>query len=134
MGRTLHCSDALTADAIAAELETSKQTIYRDIATLMGQRVPIRGEAGFGYGLASGFDLPPLMLTTDDQRATRFESAVRVRVTPSKGDYFVAGIGSIPLILIVSAAAGDARNSIRRRALAVSFEPDTTAAEKTWSS
>ena len=37
----------ITADAIAEELETSKRTIYRDIATLMGQRVPIRGEAGF---------------------------------------------------------------------------------------
>ena len=35
----------LTADAIAAELETSKRTIYRDIATLIEQRVPIRGEA-----------------------------------------------------------------------------------------
>src|SRR6516164_9018180 len=35
----------LTADAIAVELETSKRTIYRDIATLIGQRIPIRGEA-----------------------------------------------------------------------------------------
>ncbi|MEA1677709.1 helix-turn-helix transcriptional regulator [Nitrospirillum sp. BR 11163] len=33
----------LTADAIAAELETSKRTVYRDIADLMAQRVPIRG-------------------------------------------------------------------------------------------
>lgn len=32
----------VTADAIAEELETSKRTIYRDIATLMAQRVPIR--------------------------------------------------------------------------------------------
>ena len=53
----------LTADAIAAELETSKRTIYRDIATLIGQRVPIRGEAGMGYVLERGFDMPPLMLT-----------------------------------------------------------------------
>src|SRR6202021_3074662 len=53
----------LTADAIAVELETSKRTIYRDIATLIGQRVPIRGEAGMGYILEKGFDLPPLMLT-----------------------------------------------------------------------
>ena len=44
-------SKPLTADAMAAELETSKRTIYRDIATLMGQRVPIRGEAGLGYVL-----------------------------------------------------------------------------------
>src|SRR5260221_8279825 len=59
----------LTADAIAAELETSKRTVYRDIATLMGQRVPIRGEAGIGYVLESGFDLPPLMLTPDEIEA-----------------------------------------------------------------
>src|SRR3979409_1932433 len=59
----------LTADAIAAELETSKRTIYRNIATLIGQRVPIRGEAGMGYILEKGFDLPPLMLTPDEIEA-----------------------------------------------------------------
>ena len=59
----------VTADAIAEELETSKRTIYRDIATLMAQRVPIRGEAGIGYVLDGGFDLPPLMLTTDEMEA-----------------------------------------------------------------
>jgi predicted DNA-binding transcriptional regulator YafY len=59
----------LTADAIAAELETSKRTIYRDIATLMAQRVPIRGEAGMGYVLERGFDMPPLMLTPDEIEA-----------------------------------------------------------------
>jgi len=56
----------VTADAIAVEMETSKRTIYRDIAALMGQRVPIRGEAGIGYVLDGGFDLPPLMLTPDE--------------------------------------------------------------------
>jgi predicted DNA-binding transcriptional regulator YafY len=59
----------LTAEAIAAELETSKRTVYRDIATLMAQRVPIRGEAGIGYVLDGGFDLPPLMLTPDEIEA-----------------------------------------------------------------
>ncbi|WP_423603984.1 helix-turn-helix transcriptional regulator [Sphingomonas sp. MS122] len=59
----------VTAEAIAEELETSKRTIYRDIATLMAQRVPIRGEAGIGYVLDGGFDLPPLMLTTDEVEA-----------------------------------------------------------------
>src|SRR5450631_4207177 len=59
----------LTADAIAAELETSKRTIYRDIATLIAQRVPIRGEAGMGYIMEKGFDLPPLMLTPDEIEA-----------------------------------------------------------------
>lgn len=59
----------LTAEAIAAELETSKRSIYRDIATLMAQRVPIRGEAGIGYVLDGGYDLPPLMLTADEIEA-----------------------------------------------------------------
>ena len=59
----------VTADAIAAELETSKRSVYRDIATLIGQRVPIRGEAGVGYVLDGGFDLPPLMLTPDEIEA-----------------------------------------------------------------
>lgn len=59
-------SRPVTADAIAAELETSKRSIYRDIATLMGQRVPVRGEAGVGYMLDGGFDMPPLMLTPDE--------------------------------------------------------------------
>ena len=59
----------VTAAAIAAELETSKRSVYRDVAALIGQRVPIRGEAGLGYVLESGFDLPPLMLTTDEVEA-----------------------------------------------------------------
>lgn len=62
-------SAPLTAEAIAVELETSKRTVYRDIAALIGQRVPIRGEAGIGYVLEGGFDLPPLMLTADEIEA-----------------------------------------------------------------
>ena len=41
-----------------------------DIADLIGQRVQIQGEAGFGYVLDSEFDMPPLMLTPDDAEAT----------------------------------------------------------------
>jgi predicted DNA-binding transcriptional regulator YafY len=59
----------ITAEQLAEELETSKRTIYRDIADLIGQRVPIRGEAGIGYVLEAGFDLPPLMLTPDEIEA-----------------------------------------------------------------
>jgi predicted DNA-binding transcriptional regulator YafY len=39
------------------------------MAALIGQRVPIRGEAGLGYVLDGGFDLPPLMLTTEEIEA-----------------------------------------------------------------
>lgn len=58
-----------TAEQIAAQLETSRRTIYRDITTLISQRVPIRGEAGVGYVLDRGYDLPPLMLTPDEIEA-----------------------------------------------------------------
>jgi predicted DNA-binding transcriptional regulator YafY len=59
----------VTATALADELETSKRSVYRDIAALIGQRVPVRGEAGIGYVLDGGFDLPPLMLTSDEIEA-----------------------------------------------------------------
>jgi predicted DNA-binding transcriptional regulator YafY len=59
----------VTAEMLAAELETSKRSVYRDIAALIGQRVPVRGEAGIGYVLEVGFDLPPLMLTSDEVEA-----------------------------------------------------------------
>ena len=59
----------ITATVIAEEMETSVRTIYRDIAQLMADRVPIRGEAGIGYVLDEGFDMPPLMLTPDEIEA-----------------------------------------------------------------
>lgn len=59
----------VTAARIAEELEVSRRTVYRDIADLVGQRVPIVGEAGFGFVLDAGYDMPPLMLTPDEIEA-----------------------------------------------------------------
>jgi predicted DNA-binding transcriptional regulator YafY len=59
----------VTGAALAAELEVSKRTLYRDIATLMAQRVPISGAAGFGYVLDDEYDMPPLMLTATELEA-----------------------------------------------------------------
>ena len=53
---------------LAAELEVSPRTVYRDIAELQAQRVPVEGAAGVGYVLGRGYDLPPLMLTEDEMR------------------------------------------------------------------
>lgn len=55
--------------AMAEELEVSLRTLYRDIADLVTDGVPIRGEAGVGYVLGQGYDLPPLMFTTDEVEA-----------------------------------------------------------------
>ena len=45
------------------------RTIYRDISQLLAEPLPIRGEAGIGYVLEDGFDMPPLMLTADEIEA-----------------------------------------------------------------
>ena len=39
------------------------RTVYRDIAHLQASGLPIEGEAGFGYLLRPGFDLPALTFT-----------------------------------------------------------------------
>jgi predicted DNA-binding transcriptional regulator YafY len=59
----------VTAAGLAEELEVSTRTVYRDVADLIGQRVPIEGEAGLGYLIASDYDMPPLMLTPDEIEA-----------------------------------------------------------------
>lgn len=55
-----------TARALAEKLEVSERTIYRDVADLIGSGVPVEGEAGVGYVMREGFDLPPLMFTRDE--------------------------------------------------------------------
>ena len=51
----------MTARTLAERLEVSERTIYRDVRDLLLSGVPIEGEAGVGYVLRAGFDLPPLM-------------------------------------------------------------------------
>lgn len=52
-----------TAARLAEKLEVTPRTIYRDVAHLIGSGVPIEGEAGVGYMMRDGYDLPPLMFT-----------------------------------------------------------------------
>ncbi|MBY4894758.1 YafY family transcriptional regulator [Rhodobacteraceae bacterium N5(2021)] len=55
-----------TARALAEAMEVSERTIYRDIAHLQGSGVPIDGEAGLGYMMRDGYNLPPLMFTEEE--------------------------------------------------------------------
>jgi len=50
---------------LAAHFEVSVTTIYRDIAHLQASGLPIDGEAGIGYLLRPGFDLPNVTFTHD---------------------------------------------------------------------
>ena len=58
-----------TAAQLAEKLEVTPRTIYRDVAHLIGSGVPIEGEAGVGYLMRDGYDLPPLMFTHDEMVA-----------------------------------------------------------------
>jgi predicted DNA-binding transcriptional regulator YafY len=62
----------VTARQLAERLEVSERTVYRDIADLQASGVPIDGEAGVGYLLRSGFELPPLMFTEKEIEAVAF--------------------------------------------------------------
>jgi predicted DNA-binding transcriptional regulator YafY len=59
----------VTAAQLAQRLDVTPRTIYRDVASLQGMRVPIDGEAGIGYVMRRGYDLPPLMFTAEEVEA-----------------------------------------------------------------
>lgn len=60
---------AVTAQTLAEELGVAMRTVYRDIQALVLSGVPIDGEAGVGYRLRKGFDLPPLMFQSEEVTA-----------------------------------------------------------------
>ncbi len=60
---------AVTAAQLAETLGVTVRTVYRDVRDLVSSGVPIRGEAGVGYALERGFDLPPLMFNETEVEA-----------------------------------------------------------------
>ena len=70
---------ALQARSLAETLGVSLRTVYRDVADLQLSGVPIEGEAGVGYVLRKGADIPPLMFTAEELESlvvgTRFVRA-----------------------------------------------------------
>ena len=88
-------SRPITAATLAEKLEVTVRTIYRDIAALQGSRVPIEGAPGLGYVLRRGFDLPPLMFTTEEIDAiavgVRLLRRLRDVIAPPLAPVLVAG-------------------------------------------
>ena len=75
-----------TARKLAESLEVSERTVYRDVRDLMLSGVPIEGEAGVGYSLARGYDLPPLMFSAEELEAL----LLGARMVKSWGDQGLA--------------------------------------------
>lgn len=65
----LRTHQPITAKALAEKLGVSERTIYRYIDDLSLSGIPVYGEAGVGYQLSEGFELPPLQLTQQELEA-----------------------------------------------------------------
>lgn len=63
---------SVTGDWLAERLGVSRRTVYRDIRDLSLSGVPIHGEAGVGFQLSAGYQLPPLMFTPEEIQALVF--------------------------------------------------------------
>jgi predicted DNA-binding transcriptional regulator YafY len=66
----------ITAETLGQRLGVSERTIYRCIRDLLASGVPIEGEAGVGYSLRKGYDLPPLMFSEDELEALIFGARI----------------------------------------------------------
>lgn len=64
------------AQDIAARLEVSTRTIYRDMDTLAASGVPVEGERGVGYMVREAITLPPLNLTIAELEALNLGMAI----------------------------------------------------------
>ena len=65
----LRSRSLVTSAQLAAELQVSQRTVYRDLADLSASGVPLLGEAGVGYALRQGFDLPPMAFNAEEIEA-----------------------------------------------------------------
>ena len=116
-----------TAAFLAERLEVSDRTVYRDVADLMAQGVPIEGEAGVGYRMQAGFDLPPLMFTKDEAQAL----VASVRLAQSRLDPGLARHAEGALSKILAVLPPAARAAAESLAVyAPPFGPDAATRKR----
>ena len=96
-----------TAHWLAERLEVSERTIYRDIKDLMLSGVNIEGEAGVGYVVRRGFDLPPLMFSKEEISAL----TLGARIVESWADPALATAAQLALSKIETALPDELKDS-----------------------
>jgi predicted DNA-binding transcriptional regulator YafY len=102
-----------TAAQLADWLEVSERTVYRDIRDLANCGVPVEGEAGVGYRLRPGFDLPPIMFTMDEVEAL----VAGARVMETWGGSALGGHARSAMAKIALALPAARREEIERTKL-----------------
>lgn len=89
-----------TAQQLAKWLQVSERTIYRDIRDLSLSGTPIEGEAGVGYRLRGGLELPPLMFELEEIEAlTLGARMVEAWSSPQLGGSALSAIAKIATAL-----------------------------------
>src|SRR5471032_1519522 len=66
----------ITGKQLAKSLGVTPRTVYRDIHDLVDSGVPIQGEAGVGYRLLRGYQIPPLMFTDEELQALHLGASI----------------------------------------------------------
>jgi len=103
----------VTAAVLAAQLEVSERTLYRDIAELTALGAPIFGEAGVGYVLRSGLFLPPLMLNAEETEAI----VLGLRYVDQRGDDVLSHAAANALAKIADVLDPAAQEALRNPTL-----------------
>jgi predicted DNA-binding transcriptional regulator YafY len=109
----LRRKNVCTAAWLAEELEVSERTIYRDVRDLVLSGVPIEGEAGVGYLMRKGFDLPPLMFTESEIEAM----VLGARIVTSYGDVGLARAAGDALFRVESVLPDRLKHKIEKTPL-----------------
>ena len=113
-----------TAAFLAGRLGVSLRTVYRDVRDLSLSGVPIEGEAGVGYRLKAGFDVPPLMFTLNEIEAL----AIGARMVEAWGGPVLADSARTAIEKIVAALPAERRTAVEQtRLYAPSFHVDAAA-------
>jgi predicted DNA-binding transcriptional regulator YafY len=114
-----------TARQLAQWLQVSERTVYRDVRDLSLSGVPVEGEAGVGYRLSHGFDLPPIMFSLDEVEAL----VAGARMVEAWGGPALAGHARTAISKIALALPKARREEIERtRLFALNFHVPPSAA------
>ena len=112
-----------TGNWLAAELQVSLRTLYRDIHDLAQSGVPVEGEAGVGYRLRYRLDVPPLLFDAAELEALLIGS----RMVQAWGDAELAAAAGAALAKIHNALPEALRREARIARLYVPPKPERPA-------
>lgn len=106
----LRARRSTTAAALADELGVSARTVYRYVKELEDAGVPIEGEAGVGYRLGRGFELPPMLLSADEIEAL----ALGMRMVEQQADAELALAATTLRVRLDAAFPAPIRDALAR--------------------